>query len=1127
MSRRYARRTSIPALLVSALLPLVSVDTWAAPPMNDKCPGAEVIPAAGPFPHLTSLVEDLGQATTTGDPAPSCVNSFSRGIWYSFTPAATAEYRISTCSPPTNTTVYDTVLSVYTSSNGTCNGAMIEVANGCGDDECDKRSAANVMLTAGTTYYIVASKWGGGAPPAGENAMQVEVTRAPANDSCETATTLPFERTVLGALTLGNNDYEVSTSGPNCYTLPASQPPVGQQPVASSATGRDVAYTFTAPSDGTYNFRAQSTTGGSDLIVHLASTCPTGAGPHVLADCLGAANRSANSAAYYATEEVHCVPLTAGQTVYVYVDESTPTNNGVQFTLEATACTVEFEPNDDPTTPAPLACGLSGSIFPKFDEDYYSLGSPTPGTRVFAMADGAASNGVDFDMRITTETDTLEYDDSNNSTPWGEGSPNIAGAVLTGEPSRMKMSYFGDMSAAEPYHLYAVLQPPGVGLGNSSAEPEIEPNDSITNAQTHGKLFFSGAISTGGAAGDRDLFKFCADEGDLLYLSIDGDPLRDQTPIDPTVFLLDQTGNQVSSGADGNNSAIGTPSPGTLYGTSPISPGEAALYRARYTGLYYAGVRTEFAGVSYGEGDYLYSIGINCVRGEQLETDLAIALTDMPDPVRSDEDLDLKVDVTNQGPRIAQNPHWTMTIPPNTTFVSISAPPEWTCQVMGSDIDCTTTCFAANTTSTFAVKLHTAVCILPGTMTHSATVSSDTLDKANENSTAIETTEVVDGGPCEDGDVCTVGDTCLAGACVTGVPNDCNDNNVCTTEVCLPGGGCSYTNIAGACDDGNACTAADMCVNGECQGAAPVTCNDGDVCTDDACDPAIGCYTMFNTAPCEDGNGCTTQDTCQSGTCVGGPPLVCEPLNDCQEQGICDSTTGACAYFVKPDGTLCDDGNACTTNDSCKSGACAESTPKNCPPPPDKCHGVGTCVAATGQCEYPIIGGDLDGDGDGDDCDLDIDGDGILNTTEIAWGTNPTSKDSDGDTIDDCTEACSKNDGSCFDGFTCNVLTPANTDKDDSIDALDSDSDDDGAADSVEAGDDDLQTLPNDSNGDGLPDYRDPRIVIDGPGEDLEDVVLSGGCACSIPIGTTNGSAALGLIVGLGLLVGRRRYHRS
>ena len=59
-----------------------------APPPNDTCAGAEVIPTSGPFPHLTA-VTDITMATTAGDPpSPSCPFTpftLSRSIWYSFT----------------------------------------------------------------------------------------------------------------------------------------------------------------------------------------------------------------------------------------------------------------------------------------------------------------------------------------------------------------------------------------------------------------------------------------------------------------------------------------------------------------------------------------------------------------------------------------------------------------------------------------------------------------------------------------------------------------------------------------------------------------------------------------------------------------------------------------------------------------------------------------------------------------------------------------------------------------------------------------------------------------------------------------------------------------------------------
>lgn len=1121
MARRYGRLSLIPTLLLSALTPLFSSEAQAAPPGNDKCPGAEVIPPTGPFPHLSTLIPDLGQATTMGDATPSCVTTFSRGVWYSFTPEVTAEYQVSTCNPPTGTTIFDTVLAIYTSSNGTCTGAMTELVNGCSDDECQKRSALFVTLTAGTTYYIVASKWGAGLPPAGETAMQVEVTKAPSNDSCINTPNLPLDKTINGSLTLATNDYEVSTSGPNCYSLPTPPAPVGQPAVPSTAPGRDVTYSFTAPADGSYSFKAQATQGGGNIILHVAATCPTGAGPHTLTDCLGASDRNTNIGDYAAAEEISCLPLMAGQTVYVYVDERVQQTAGVRFTLEATSCQSEAEPNDDPTQAAALSCGLSGNIFP-FDEDYYSLGSPAAGTRVFAMADGVAGNTTDFDMRITTETDTLEYDDANNSAPWGEGSPNIAGCPLNGGPSFLKMNAFDNMTAAEPYHLYTVLQPPGSGLGGSSATPENEPNDTTSGATTAGNLFFSGTISTGGPAGDMDLYKFCAEEGSLIYLSIDGDPLRDETPIDPSIFLLDAAGNRLLAFSDGGNFSVAFPSPNTLSGTSPRSPGETALFRATYSGVHYAGVNTQFDGVSYGTGDYLYSIGLDCLAGNQIQADLGITITDTPDPVGSNETLELKVDVINQGPRTALDAAWSMTIPAATTFVSFTAPPEWTCTMASNDIDCTTTCFPANGTVTFDVKLQTKTCILPGMLMHSATVTSKTPDKNTSNDIAMETTEVVDGGPCDDGNVCTAADTCTLGVCMGGPPNDCNDGNVCTDEVCLPGSGCKYTNNTNTCDDSNTCTTADKCNGGSCVGGPPVVCNDGDDCTDDTCDSVIGCVTALNTAPCEDGNPCSTNDTCSSGVCISGPPAECAPLNDCQEAGVCNPQTGACAYYLKPDGTTCDDGNACSTNETCKFGACIAADSTVCPPPPDKCHGAGTCDPKSGSCMYPIIGGDLDGDGQGNDCDSDTDGDGISNDEEAIWGTNPLAKDSDGDDIDDCTEACSENDGSCFDGSVCTIDRPANTDGDDTIDALDSDSDNDGASDAAEAGDTDLTTPATDTNNDGLPDYRDPNIVN---GED--DVVLSGGCGCSV-LGEKNQAAMTGLSFSvLGLMTwGLRRKRR-
>ena len=50
----------------------------------------------------------------------------------------------------------------------------------------------------------------------------------------------------------------------------------------------------------------------------------------------------------------------------------------------------------------------------------------------------------------------------------------------------------------------------------------------------------------------------------------------------------------------------------------------------------------------------------------------------------------------------------------------------------------------------------------------------------------------------------------------------------------------------------------------------PNGCDDGNPCTDDLCDPTLGCVYFNNNAPCTDGNACTANDVCSAGACVGG-----------------------------------------------------------------------------------------------------------------------------------------------------------------------------------------------------------------------------------------------------------------
>jgi len=94
---------------------------------------------------------------------------------------------------------------------------------------------------------------------------------------------------------------------------------------------------------------------------------------------------------------------------------------------------------------------------------------------------------------------------------------------------------------------------------------------------------------------------------------------------------------------------------------------------------------------------------------------------------------------------------------------------------------------------------------------------------------------------CDDADPCTLGDVCRGGACESGVPNDCDDSNVCTSDACDPGSGaCHNLPSSGPCDDGDPCTEGDACSGGLCESGAPKDCDDGDTCTEDVCEAGSG-----------------------------------------------------------------------------------------------------------------------------------------------------------------------------------------------------------------------------------------------------------------------------------------------
>ena len=177
---------------------------------------------------------------------------------------------------------------------------------------------------------------------------------------------------------------------------------------------------------------------------------------------------------------------------------------------------------------------------------------------------------------------------------------------------------------------------------------------------------------------------------------------------------------------------------------------------------------------------------------------------------------------------------------------------------------------------------------------------------------------------CDDNNACTLNDHCAQGKCGYGSLLNCNDSNVCTNDLCNPESGCQQLVNQAPCEDGDACTILDYCAAGNCLPGAALNCNDGNLCTDDACDPDLGCLHTVNDAPCQDGSVCTVDDHCADGACQGGGELNCADGNPCTTDGCSDAT----GCYFEPNELPCDDGNMCTESDLCGVGQCS-GTPCN------------------------------------------------------------------------------------------------------------------------------------------------------------------------------------------------------
>ena len=147
--------------------------------------------------------------------------------------------------------------------------------------------------------------------------------------------------------------------------------------------------------------------------------------------------------------------------------------------------------------------------------------------------------------------------------------------------------------------------------------------------------------------------------------------------------------------------------------------------------------------------------------------------------------------------------------------------------------------------------------------------------------------------------------------------------------------------LDGACEDDDLCTPGSACSDGACVGTSELACDDGLPCTDDACDPALGCthvYAGVQTGQCWLGGGCVDEGA-QPASGTHADCLMCSPDDDPLEWS---PTNGNAACSSNP----------CQVGSICAGGECALGTPA----PGSEgvaCDG-GSCTA--GVCSCGLLG---------------------------------------------------------------------------------------------------------------------------------------------------------------------------
>jgi uncharacterized repeat protein (TIGR01451 family) len=200
-----------------------------------------------------------------------------------------------------------------------------------------------------------------------------------------------------------------------------------------------------------------------------------------------------------------------------------------------------------------------------------------------------------------------------------------------------------------------------------------------------------------------------------------------------------------------------------------------------------------------------------------ISADVAVTKT-APASITPGSSIAYTINVTNNGPNVAQNVTLADTLPANTTFTSLSAPAGWSCTTPAiggtGAINCSTATLASAATATFTLNVATTA-PANSTITNTATISTTSPDPTPANNTASASTVV--GQPADVAIVKTVTPP-------ANLPNGTETYNIVVTNN-GPGAATAVT-VTDILPAGATLTSA-IPSQGSCSGTTTVTCTLG------------------------------------------------------------------------------------------------------------------------------------------------------------------------------------------------------------------------------------------------------------------------------------------------------------